>query len=552
MNAIGALRQHISALLTIAILFIAALTLQFMSDARGHELAHWADEPAHVVTAVMVHDYLSAGLPEAPQRYAERYYSHYPKIALGIWPPLLYLVAGVWMLFFGVSPAALLLLSCTLVASLASLLALSVRRLWGSAMGIVAGLFFLALPSVQTSNSTFMLDIPVALASFAAMLIMERYFRSPSTWLAVALGVTISAAMLTKGNANALVLMVGLMLLITGRFSLLRQSSLYICGLIVIVLGLPWQFITLRLLSRGSNVVPLSLDLIAKKTLLYMRILVGDLTYPVILLIVIGVAVSLWHARSDSGKEVLLLASASSLLLAIVVFHCLVPVVGGVDPRYMTSAWAPGIILFLSGCRYVSRLGLKNERYFAVRLATIVGGCILFAVSLGALRLNAKDVPLGFSQVASVTLSENRSCCNMLISSDSIGEGAFTSEVLFRDRAVSRVVLRATKLVSESAWNGQSFRLLVQDGKAAARMLSDNAVDVVVVDLTKTEAEVARSVLLAGLALEADQWQATRVSGDYNRSFDVYRRLETGHLKKAVVRVPMRFTLGHEIQVHPK
>ncbi len=551
MNTLSTLRQHTSGLLIIVVLFITAITLQFLSGARGLELAQWADEPAHVVTAVMVHDYLSAGAPGPPQKYAEQYYAHYPKIALGIWPPLLYLVAGIWMFAFGVTPTALLLLSSTIVASLASLLALSVKRLWGNAMGMVAGLLFLALPSIQTSNSTFMLDVPVALISFAAMLIMERYFRAQSKLLAVALGLTISAAMLTKGNANALVLMVGLMLVITGRFSLLRQSSLYICGLIVVFIGLPWQFITLRYLSRGSNIVPFSFDLISRKTLLYMGILARDLTYPVILFIVIGLAVSLWRARRDDGVETSALASASSLLLAIIIFHCLVPVVGAVDPRYMTSALAPSIILFLSGCRYIASLRLQNKAYFTARLTALVSGCILFAVYLGAIRLNAKRVPLGFSQVASVALNENRSCCNMLISSDSIGEGAFASEVLFRDRAISRVILRATKLVSESAWNGQSFRLLLRDDKAVAHMLADNAIDVVVVDLTRTESEAARSLLLSGLALEEDQWQATTISGGHSRSFAVYRRLQTDRLKRAVIRVPMRFTLGHAIEVRP-
>lgn len=536
------------AILTVAFLFVLTFSLQHWSGASQKELAHAADEPAHVVTSLMIHDYLAMGMPEAPQNFAERYYAHYPKVAVGVWPPLIHTVAAIWMFVFGVSRWALLLLSGTLVASLASVLALFVRKLYGPVLGIVAAIMFIALNNTQWNNGTFMLDEPVGLVSFAAMLLMERYFRTGRPATAIALGLVTSAGMLVKGNANALILMIGFMLLATGRFDLLKKPGLYVTGLIVAVFGLPWQFLTMRLLTREQNAISLTLDSVTRTALGYAGILFAELTPLITALLVAGLIVALRKARADTGQEATALAAVACLFLAVLAFHCLVPFLGSPDSRYLAPALAPGIVLFLAGCQYVSRLRLPKGASPALRLSLLIGCSVVSAAYLGA--FHPPYLPaLGFIRAADVALAANGSCCTMMACSDATGEGAFISEVAMRDRKLSRIVLRGTKLISESSWTGRAFRMLFQNDEDLARSLNANAADVVVVDLTETNSAEARALLLAALHRHADEWSVVPLQGNFERTFEIYVRKERSGLRRDTIRVPMPFTLGRDIEI---
>ena len=52
------------------------------------------------MTGLMVRDYIAAGFPDSPFRFAENYYLHYPKVAIGHWPPVFYSIQAAWMLIF--------------------------------------------------------------------------------------------------------------------------------------------------------------------------------------------------------------------------------------------------------------------------------------------------------------------------------------------------------------------------------------------------------------------------------------------------------------------
>src|SRR5579883_1579952 len=73
-------RSNALALLAFYIpLFALVVVLQWRSGTYGSEFGHEPDEPAHVVSALMVHDYIAARFPGSPLHYAESYYLHYPK-----------------------------------------------------------------------------------------------------------------------------------------------------------------------------------------------------------------------------------------------------------------------------------------------------------------------------------------------------------------------------------------------------------------------------------------------------------------------------------------
>src|SRR5689334_16872386 len=80
---------------------IASVALiQFCYQAYQSDLAAYPDEAAHFVTGVAVLDYVTTALGSNPVSFAESYYAHYPKFALGHWPPLFYGLEALWFAAF--------------------------------------------------------------------------------------------------------------------------------------------------------------------------------------------------------------------------------------------------------------------------------------------------------------------------------------------------------------------------------------------------------------------------------------------------------------------
>ena len=112
------------------LLFLAeALLLQWLGGAYASGFGGHPDEAAHFVSSVMVHDFLVHPGAGQPMAFAQQFYLHYPKVAIGNWPPLLHGVLAVWYLLFGVSRASALVLMAVFAAATAGLMAAAAWRL---------------------------------------------------------------------------------------------------------------------------------------------------------------------------------------------------------------------------------------------------------------------------------------------------------------------------------------------------------------------------------------------------------------------------------------
>src|ERR1700730_1585230 len=106
--------------MAVASLFLALIVvLQWLGGAYRTEFAGYPDEGAHYVTGLMVHDYIVRHHFDSFQAFAENYYLHYPKVAIGHWPPFFYVVEAAWMLVFPVSRSSMLLLMALLTLFMA-------------------------------------------------------------------------------------------------------------------------------------------------------------------------------------------------------------------------------------------------------------------------------------------------------------------------------------------------------------------------------------------------------------------------------------------------
>ena len=141
---------RLSIFLLLVLFLGVSVLLQNLAGAYRADLDGYPDEPAHLLTGLMVHDYVMSGFSQRPMQFAESYYLHYPKIAFGIWPPLFHFTEALWFLLIPPSRAAALVLQALITAGLAASLAVVTVRRFGWVIGLAAGLAFTALPTVQS------------------------------------------------------------------------------------------------------------------------------------------------------------------------------------------------------------------------------------------------------------------------------------------------------------------------------------------------------------------------------------------------------------------
>lgn len=164
-----------------------AAGLTWASGAFQAEFVGNPDEAAHYVTGLMVRDYVAAGLPRGPLRFAENYYLHYPKVALGRWPPGFYLLQTAWTMVFSPSRLSILL-------------------------------------------------------SMAA-LAYGKFLDQPRWREAIVFSVLAVLAIMTHGKTLALALLPGFAILIGRRLDLLRRACFWFPALPVLVICGPWYMV---------------------------------------------------------------------------------------------------------------------------------------------------------------------------------------------------------------------------------------------------------------------------------------------------------------------
>jgi hypothetical protein len=199
-------RSDWSAQLAVAVAVIAlTVYLQIRLGAYRSELD--GDESSHYVSGLVVHDYLAAGLLESPLAFLRRFHSSYPLVGIGRWGPLYYGVEALWMMLFGWGRIAMIALSATMTAAVALAIYGTASRPFGHVLSAFAALAFVASPIVQTGSDSLMLDVPIALLCWFAMLAYRHYLETRRTRFCLTFALLAAAGMLIKGNTTATVLL---------------------------------------------------------------------------------------------------------------------------------------------------------------------------------------------------------------------------------------------------------------------------------------------------------------------------------------------------------
>lgn len=429
------------------VFFGLTVFLQILSGAYHAEFAGYPDESAHYVTSLMVRDFIASMDYTEPMKFARDYYDHYPKVAFGHWPPLFYALAGPWMLIFSRHRPSVLLGLAFLTTILAWMTCTIVKRHFGWIAGTLAALLLICLPIVQIYSDEIMSESLLAIVSLAAATYFASYLESERWQDSALFGLFASLAIMTKGNGWDLALVPPIALVLTRRFSLLAKWTFWLPVLIVVSICAPWQLLTLDVAQRGwgGGDHP-SVHYTVTALWQFLSAFLSLFGWGVTILVVLGIATAIIGPFFKKAVDPEF-ATMFALIPAVWIFHSIVP--AGVENRKLIIA-VPAMILFLfAGGLWLARRLRLNPALVAAAVIAIFG---FQRFSIPA------EIHFGYTEAAQfINKSADFRNAKILVSSDRDGEGMLISELAMVEGRPNHRILRATKVLSRTDWNGHVF-----------------------------------------------------------------------------------------------
>lgn len=492
------LAQRLPAL---AVFLAIILAFQWQEEAYRSEFGAEPDEAAHYVTGLMVRDYIAAGCPGNPLKFANKFYEHYPKVALGHWPPGFYAAQAAWTLPFGPSRTSILVFMAVLTALLAWTTYLVIEKLLNARWAWLGGILLLLLPQIHQYGGLIMMEIPMSLLTLWGALAYARYLHTGGWKASLAYGLIASAAILTKyaGLALAFVPLLGLFL--CARWAWLKRFSFWLPAGAVVVICVPWILATLKLASDGMMEEKPSLGFILKAAGYFLGKIEAATGIALLAFALVGVLVAVISQKEQRP----LIASLIGLATGTYLLYLLVP--AGLEARHMTPILAPAIIFALLGMKALSaqlaQRGLSSTTACALTVAVGVAG-----FGIETFRLKPKGYR-GYEAIAQKLAAEAPEAKTIvLISSDARGEGMFVSEVALGEKRPDTIVKRASKLLAKSGWSGNSYEAKAKSAGETITLLQNESVQFLVIDRTiPPRLKVKHHELLENAAAAAgDKW----------------------------------------------
>ena len=501
-------------LLAVVLSIILIGVLLSAGGAARAEFSGAPDEPAYFVTSLMLRDYIGLWPHPAPVDWAIQYYIHYPKVAIGHWPPGHFLLQSLWWIPFPPSrESAIWFNAATALAAVAWFYAWA-RRI-GPAWWLPAGCALLLLaPLTQQAMGQTMADLTTLLTGIAVLWTLTRLLEDASSRRLLALGAALAAAILIKPSAVALVPGCLLALALDGTWRRLRLSPLLLAaaataGVLAVAVGL-WQAGTITTFLRrwaGMNM--------SNPWYIAQLILVAG---PGILAAALGGA-----ALGFTRRQPAVLAAASCLA-GIAATSYIVRAMR--EPRHWIAA-LPMLLL----------LAMATLMWLPVRWrwAAALGAIVLFPFEL------YRQTPLGFAELAAQLPRPAR----MLVSSpNGWSEGCWIATVAAAEHRPGSKILRATKTLVRTDWNSRSYEMMATTATEIEQILDANRVDAVVLHNANSANPMPHHRLLAATLDGSPIWRLCAQAGETA----AYCRVKPPQQPPVPIRVDLRQGLGRVIE----
>lgn len=485
------------------LLLVLTAGLQWRNSAYEAELGSRPDEAAHYVTGLMVRDYMAALAPGPPMVYAEQYYIHYPKIGIGHWPPVFYVVEAVWMLVFSESHVSMMLLMATCAAALGTLAGVTAAHEYGRTAGIMAGVAVVLVFWCQNLARIVTPDLLVALLILGAGLVYARYLRSPTWRLSVAFGLVASLACMTKGTGFVLAFVPPLGALMTRRLSLLKDPRFWLPAGIVGVLCTPWYLLA----PSGMHTAAYSGRAMFLTAPLFTAVgtwvqLARHMGGPLTALAALGVPVVVFRR----GRNRVRLEWVVMVALVAGYWGLCIAVAPARDPKNLIVCAAPMVLLAAAAIAWL------NSRGPIQRLPPRIRAALLMAVVAGfGIHQSSRPEPFerrGYEELARDLLSNpSHEDSAVLISADGAGEGAMVVQVAMREERPGSYLLRGSKVLGKSGWFGENRQLRYGSAAEVMEFLESVPVTTVVLDSTGPPVASYHDQLQQAIRENPDRWQ---------------------------------------------
>ena len=498
---------------------LAALiwVLQYTSGAYSSDFTVNEDEPAHVVSSLMVRDYVANAFPTTPLRFAANYYAHYPKVAIGHWPPVFYVTEAAWMLVFGRSKAAMLVLVALAGCALCAAVFLWVKRDGGPWVALLCAALLATMHVTRVATYSVAPDILLALFIFLAAGAYGVYLETHDRRYLIAFGILALACVGTHGRGLGVALIPVVASALQGR--LFRNPSRLLLTAVIGAAAV-WLAVTV-----GQS-YPISTASVVENAGTYAYQLAAAVGWPVAMIAPVGV----WFAvRDGRGRWI----AMTALLISMWVFHAVMNV--PIGKHYGLTAMPAVLVLFA-----LAWIGLKRMAIANVGFA--LTGCILIGINMYHVAIKPD---LRIHAVAQEIL--NSAPGNViLVAGDPLYEGALISEAALLDPNQTRILLRASKVLSHDTWSRKAYLPSFANADQTAEYLDQVGAGLLV--LQSTLEPVHMSQLAEVTVRNPQRWSEVPLS-PARRDLRVYRRSDEIPKRATPIRIDLRDRIGRFIEI---
>ena len=495
------------------------------------------DEASHMMTGMLIRDYLVSGTPLPAVKYAERQYLAYPKFAWGVWPPLFHVLEGGWFLFFEPTRGSAIVLMAALLSLSAVLSFVALRDEIGNKAACMIALFMVICPVAVSQFGVVIADALLVPLTLAATWYFARFLETHALRHSVWFGVFSALAFLTKYNGFLLVFVPILGIGLTRQWRLWLNPRLWAAPALILLLAGPWYLGHAPMIVYAADMGPGGFDSRTFASLTNLKGLMSFMGPLGSLLVGIGLCSRLVFAKPPSANS----AAQAGLLFGVWAMHSLL--YPSSTLRYLLPALPALLYFFCAGLGPATRVLQRALPRYAMRLLALASFMLMLVA-----RPHEKP-PRGWRDLTS-RMRDLAGSRVLMICGEGPAEGALITEMAIQDRQRDRkpewTVLRGSKMLAKSTWMGGNYRVMFNSPDEMLRSLKNWGVSVVAMDLTAKLYPHERMLLSA--LQQRGTWREEQTPMEGIR---IFVDTKPPQAPREPIEVDMTYTLGRTLRLEP-